>query len=348
MSEKDMIERYIYEVTKRVPQETRDEIRMELQGLIDDMCAAEGCSVEEALQKLGSPAEFAKRYRGDSNYLIGPEYYDNYIWLLKIALFGIGISAIISAIAQGIIDVESWTGFFTNFFSELFTTFINGTISMVGVVTIIFAILERQTVKLDIKPEEKWSVDELTKNNASVKSWTPSSLPPIPDKRAIISRSDSVISIVFITVFAALLLFAPQLFGAFHYNDGKLQSIACIFNLNEWDSIAPVFIFCLLIALVDEVVRLVTGYYCKPVMYSNIICNALQIAGSVILLKFMPLFNMDFATQLLQYEGMNEFSTGDILFYWGNNSFSTVMLAFICVIACIEMGVTIYKTLRYS
>ena len=180
----DMIERYIYEVTRRVPQETRDEIRLELQGLIDDMCAAEGCSVEEALQKLGSPAEFAKRYRGDSNYLIGPEYYDTYIWLLKIALFGIGVSAIISAIAQGIIDVESWTGFFTNFFSELFTTFINGTLSMVGVVTIIFAILERQKVKIDIKPEEKWSVDELAKNTASVKSWTPSSLPPIPDTSA--------------------------------------------------------------------------------------------------------------------------------------------------------------------
>lgn len=348
MSEKDMIERYIYEVTKRVPQETRDEIRMELQGLIDDMCAAERCSVEEALQKLGSPAEFAKRYREENNYLIGPEYYDNYIWLLKIALFGIGISAIISAIAQGMIDVESWSGFFTNFFFELFSTFINGTISMVGIVTIIFAVLERQKVRIDIKPEEKWSVDDLSKNVASVKSWTPSSLPPIPDKRAIIKRSDSVVSIVFLTIFAALLWFAPQLFGIFHYDGSKLQSIACVFNLNEWDSIAPVFIFCLLIALIDEIVRLVTGYYCKPVLYSNIICNALQFAGALVLLKFMPLFNMNFATQIQQYEDIHEFSTGDILFYWNSSSFSTIILAFIGIISCMEIGVTIYKTLRYS
>lgn len=348
MSEKDMIERYIYEVTKRVPQETRDEIRMELQGLIDDMCTAEECSVEDALQKLGSPAEFAKRYREDSNYVIGPEYYDNYIWLLKIALFGIGISAILSAIAQGIIDMESWTGFFTNFFTELFATFINGTISMVGVITIIFAILERQKVKVDIKPEEKWSVGDLSKNVVSVKSWTPSSLPPIPDKRAIIKRSDSVVSIIFITVFAALLWFAPQVFGAFHYDGNKLQSIACIFNLNEWDAIAPIFIFCLFVSLVDEVVRLMTGYYCKPVMYSNIICNALQIVGAVFLLKFMPLFNTEFAMQIQQYEGINEFSTGDILFYWGDYSISNILLAFICTVACFEMAVTIYKTLRYS
>lgn len=348
MSEKDMIERYIYEVTRRVPQETRDEIGMELQGLIDDMCNAKGCSVEDALQELGNPAEFAKRYREDNNYLIGPEYYDNYIWLLKIALFGIGISAIISAIAQGIIDVENWAGFFTNFFTELFTTFINGAISMVGIVTIIFAILEYRKVKVEIKPEEKWSVNDLTKNAASVKSWTPRSLPPIPDKRAIINRSESIVSIVFITVFAALLLFAPQLFGAFHYDGSKLQSIACIFNLNEWSTIAPVFIFCLLITLADEVVRLVTGYYCRPVMYSSIICNVLQVAGAVILLKFMPLFNMDFAAQIQEYAGISDFSTADILIYWGNDWFANFILAFICAIACIEVAVTIYKTLRYS
>lgn len=348
MNEKDMIERYIYEVTKRVPQKMRDEIRMELEGLIEDMCANENCSVEEALQKLGNPAEFAKRYRGDSNYVIGPEYYDNYIWLIKIAAFGIGISAIVSAIMQGIVNTESWSGLFSNFFIEFFNILINGTISMVGILTIIFAILEHQKIKLDIKPKEKWSVDELSKNVASVKSWTPASLPPIPDKRAVISRGDSIASIIFITIFAVLLLCAPQLFGAFEYNDDKLQSIACIFNLDAWDGIAPILIFCLLVALVDEVIRLVSGYYCKPVMYSNIICNALQIVGSAFLLKCMPLFNPNFVAYIQQYKGITEFSDGDILRFWGSSTFTDYILLFICVIALLEMGVTIYKTLRYS
>lgn len=348
MSEKDMIERYIYEVTRRVPQEMRDEIRLELQGLIEDMCATEECSVEDALQKLGNPAEFAKRYRGDNNYVIGPEYYDNYIWLLKIAAIAIGISAIVSALVHGMIDVDSWSGFFTNFFQEFFSILINGTISMVGVVTIIFAILEHQKIKVDIMPKEKWSVNDLTKNVASVKSWTPASLPPVPDKRAVISRSDSIVSIIFIIIFSALLLCAPQLFGAFEYNDGKLQSIACIFNLNEWDAIAPIFIFCLFVALVDEVIRLVTGYYCKIVMCSNIICNALQIVGSAFLLKCMPLFNTNFTAQIQQFKGISEFSKGDILHYWGGDYITNIILLFICGIAFIETGVTIYKTLRYS
>lgn len=102
MSEKEMIERYIYEVVKKVPQTAREEIRMELQALIEDMCGEEERNVEEVLQKLGDPAEFAKRYRDESNCLIGPEYYDNYMWVLKLAMIGIAISAVVSAVIQGV------------------------------------------------------------------------------------------------------------------------------------------------------------------------------------------------------------------------------------------------------
>lgn len=220
MNELEMMERYIYEVTRRVPQDMREEIGMELKALIEDM-KEEGSTMEEVLKKLGSPTEFAKRYKEGPEYLIGPEYYDNYMWVIKIALIGIGISAIVSGIVQGLTGAMDFGDFFSVFFREVLTNAINGTYSVIGIVTIIFAILEWQKVKVSIKPEEKWSVSELSKNVANVKSWTPSLLPPIPDKRAVISRGDSVVSIIFITFFAALLAFAPQLFGAFH-QEGKL------------------------------------------------------------------------------------------------------------------------------
>lgn len=365
MNDKDMIERYIYEVIKRVPQEgtntrkkksentnqtseIREEIRLELASLIEDMCDAEDCSVEEALEKLGAPYEFAKRYRGDNCYLIGPEYYDNYLWVLKIALVGIGISSLISAIVQGIVGSGNYIDFFIDFFTELLITFTSGICSIMTIVTIIFAVLERQKVKVSIKPEGKWTVNDLAKNIPAVKPWSPLALPPVPDKRAIIKRGDSVVSIIFITVFMALLLFAPQLFGYFGYDGERLQSIACVFNLTEWNTIAPVFCLFLFIGLTDEIIRLVTGYYCKPVMYSNIICNILQIAGAVILFKFMPLWNTEFATQLLNNTGIREFSSGDILRFWGSNMFDNILLAGICAISFIETGVTIYKTLKYT
>ena len=347
MNEKEMTERYIYEVIKRVPPETREEIRLELQSLIEDMCAEEGISVEEVLKKLGDPAEFAKRYRDTSNYLIGPEYYDNYIWVLKLALIGIGISAILSASVNAIIGVENWTELFTKFFTELFTTAINGIYSVVGIVTIVFAILEWQKVKVNLKTKKDWSVDELSKNADTVKTWTPLSLPPVPDKRALIKRGDSVAGIIFISAFAAILLFAPQLFGAFHYDGQKLNSVACVFNLAEWNHILPIFLLCLFAGLVDEIIRLVMGYHCKVVMFSKIICDAVQIVGAAVLLKVLPFWNPDFTKQLQTAFGVR-FANGDILFYWGTNFFTNLIFAFICLISLLEIGVTVYKTLRYA
>lgn len=359
MSEQEMIERYIYEVTKRVPQDMREEITMELQSLIEDMREEEGITVEEVLQKLGNPAEFAKRYNDRPNYLIGPEYYDNYMWVLKLGLIGIGISAVVSALLKGITglegstlagitEVQNWSDFFTAFFAELFTTAINGAYSVIGIVTIIFGVLEWKKVKVSLKPEEKWNVGDLGKNASSVKSWTPAALPPVPDKRAVISRGDSIFSIIFIIVFSALLLMVPQLFGAFHYGDGKLTGIACVFNLDAWDRIVPLLIFSMFIGLVDEIVHLVTGYYCKAVMYSSIICNAIQIACSIVLLKLLPFWNPYFADKMLEFMEKTEFSRGDILRYWGTDTFNNIILAGICVISCIEISVSVYKTLRYA
>lgn len=354
MSEKDMIESYIYEVVKRVPQTIKEEIRMELQELIEDMCCEEGSNVEEVLQKLGDPAEFAKRYRDENNYLIGPEYYDNYIWVLKLALVGIGISAVVSALVQGIFGIGDGgsigdiTNFFVRFFEELFATAINGVYSVVGIVTIIFAIMEWKRVKVDMKPKKKWTVEELSRNAASVKSWTPGSLPPIPDKRAVISRGDSVVSIVFISIFAVLLVFAPQLFGAFRYDGNSVKSVSCIFNLSEWKTLAPILLIWLLVGMTDEIIRLVTGYYCKVVMWSNVICNAIQIIGAVVLLKFLPFWNPDFAEQIREMAGVKEFAHGDLLRIWGSGIFDNIILAGICVISLIETGVTVYKTLRYA
>ena len=347
MDEQEMVKRYIYEVTKRMPQDSREDIRMELQALIEDMCLEEQISIEDALQKLGSPDEFARRYRGDGDYLIGPEYYSNYLWVVKLSLAGIGISAVLSAVMQGIFHADNIILFFTSFLKELFTTAISGSYCVIGIITIIFAVMERQNVKLNLKPEKHWSIKELTKNRAEKKHWTPKQLPPIPDKRAIISRSDSVISIIMISLLSVLLTFAPQLFGVFHFENGKITKITCIFNLNQWNLLLPILLLWLFIGMMDEIVRLVMGCYCKIVMYSNIICNILGITLAVVLLKILPLWNMDFAEQLQKAFGIRRYSKGDILYYWKSSFMSNIILVAICIISLAEIGVTVYKTLKY-
>lgn len=348
MSDKEMMERYIYEVIKRVPQKMRAEITLELQSLIEDMCSDGDATVEEVLQKLGSPQEFAKKYRDTPNYLIGPEYYDNYMWVLKLALGAIGISALVSAVVAGITNIDSGFAIIGLVIGEFFRVALNGTYSAIGVVTIIFGVLEWKNVKVDLRPESKWSVDELNKNAATVKGWTPNLLPPIPDKRAVISRGDSVFSIFIITIFGALMVFAPEVFSAFHHDGDKLIHISNIFNLEAWDKILPVLILVVFVGLLNEVVRLVTGYYCKAVMISSVFSGIVHIACGVILMKVLPFWNPIFGKELKQYIGVTEYAAGDFLGYWGTNTFNNGFLAIVCVISGIEMAVAVYKTLKYS
>ena len=96
MTEKDleMKERYIYQVIRRLPKNQREDIRMELNELIDDMC--EHDSMEHVLEKLGDPVKFAHKYNGENSYVIGPEYYDNYIFVLRIVLICVIISTLFS------------------------------------------------------------------------------------------------------------------------------------------------------------------------------------------------------------------------------------------------------------
>ena len=52
--ERELINRYVYEVTRRVPKEQRDEIELEMRELIGDML--EELTLDQVFAKLGDPA----------------------------------------------------------------------------------------------------------------------------------------------------------------------------------------------------------------------------------------------------------------------------------------------------
>jgi len=365
--EKDLMERYIYEVVRRVPKEQRDDIGMELRELISDMyeqemelggaaATAEASGEEKGdtgnmqrvLESLGDPAEFAKKYRDEGSYLIGPEYYDNYIWILKIVMITTVIVTIVSAAINGIMDSGMTSAIFGMWIGEAIGEGIGGAISAFGAVTLIFALLERQKVKVDLSSARgKWKVKNLEEDMASSKVWTPLQLPPVPDKRAVISRSDSVVSIVFILLFCGFLALAPELFGVHRFDNGQLIESVCIFNLEKWNLILPVFLCSLLVGLVDEIVKLVHGYYCKAVMYCNIVCSIVQMVLAVVLMKVLPLWNPSFEEKLRALD-WSFIEGNEAMVYWDPIMGSNFILVIILLITLIEMGVTIYKTWRHG
>lgn len=336
MTEHDMMSRYIYQVVKRVPKEQQKEIEMELQELISDMAEGEDTSMDEVLVKLGNPADLAKRYRDDKRYVIGPEYYENYVWVMEIVMTAVLVSALVSGMVQIILVGSDIIEVFT----ETLANTITSVIGTFGIVTVIFAVLERQQVNVDLKKEKQWEIENLT--------WTPKLLLPIPDKKAAISRGESVISIVFIVIFCGLIIFAPQLIGAYIFEDEQFIRSIPIFNLNQWNILLPFLLLSSIIGFADEMVRLVTGCYCRLVMISNIISGSIQIALSVLILKVLPLWNADFIKDISEQLQLHINSKYDILSYWGSGFFSNIILVIICGAILLEMGITIYKTERYG
>lgn len=354
--EKDYMDRYIYQVIRRLPKAQRDEVRMELEELISDMYADKG-SMEAVLTQLGNPAEFAKQYQNGQQYLIGPEYFETYLWFVKIVLICAAVPIVIISLVNAIGEMPaaaSWNtaaGIIRAIVDGLtagITDALLSCISAFGAVTLIFAVIERKKIQLEMKNAEKWSVEKLSEDRKTAESrWTPKFLEPVPDKKALISRGDSIVGIVFIVIFCVLLIFSPHFFAAIITEDKTVTTVP-VFNLEQWGTVLPVFILSLLIGLADEVLRLVVGVYCKLVMISNAVCGIIQIVLSAVVLKVLPLWNPNFVTDLERTLGDKANSEAEFLTRWNADMVSNGFLAFIVVITLLEIGVTVYKTLRYG
>jgi hypothetical protein len=353
--ENDYMERYIYQVIKRLPKEQRDEVHMELEELISDMYSDKG-SMEEVLTELGDPAAFAHQYQTGLHHLIGPDYYDNFIWAVKTCLtivaamtFFVSIYSVFSKnpasqYTAGIIISKVMEGI-----SKGIEEAVMGCISAFGVITLLFAVMEREKVRLDER-NKQWSVGELKKGaKAAAIRWNPELLDPIPDKRAIISKSDSIFGIVVLTILCVLTIFAPELFAAVVTDNGEWIASVSFFNLDKWNAIMPLIAVSLIISLADEILRLIVGRYCRPVMISCIASSVITIVLDIIVLKVLPIWNPNFGEEIV--EALNQAGTTDDMSFflsWSSDMTSNILLAIIILFTLIELGVTIYKTLRYD
>lgn len=344
--EQELMNRYIYEVIRRVPRSQRGEITMELEELIGDMYDAGKGTMEEILMELGDPKELAKKYQNFKGYLIGPEYFDNYYWILKIVLLAVGVSGILSEVVR-----YNYVNFhFMDWSVEiLFNTLVSMSTSF-AMVTLVFAVLEYLQIKVDVRKEEKWSLDQLQSNvhTDEIYTWNPTKLSPVPNKKAMISRGGTVVSVVFIMILSVLLAYTPELFGAYVFDSGKLTYTIPIFNLDKWSILCPLILGTLGLSFIDEIIKLVSGCYCKLVLVSNIITNVLQLIIFTWIFKFIPVWNVNFAKGVSGVYDIDTFARGDLMSYWGSEAMSNAVLAIIWGFTFLEIGITVYKTMRYG
>ncbi|MDE5678897.1 MAG: permease prefix domain 1-containing protein, partial [Lachnospiraceae bacterium] len=213
-----MIERYLYDVVRRLPEKQRKDIEEELRTLIEDMLEerqdgkSQEENVKEVLSELGDPAKLAMKYRGEEAHLIGGEYYPLYCQRLKLVLICVGVVVVISAVVHLIVQFpmqSSGTGVVVGGVVDFFLSLASlpeALLGSFGFVTLVFFILERNQVKL--QQREPWSLEKLMQ---------------IPDKKAVISKGDSIVGIFFGILIMVIFICLPEYIGAWAKNsDGEL------------------------------------------------------------------------------------------------------------------------------
>ncbi|MDD5018752.1 MAG: hypothetical protein PHO15_11730, partial [Eubacteriales bacterium] len=244
----DIIDRYVYDVTRRLKPAQRDDIEKELRTLIDDMLADRTGGVapaindvEAVLRELGRPSELAAKYRGEKRYLIGPESFGLYTFVLKIVLaaaaFGIALALIIGYVVTPPQNAFEAIG-------QFFMSVLSALVQAFAWITIVFALIERYAKKDAMKKE--WE-------------WNPGDLPPVPAGKETIKKGEPIVGIIFHVI--ALIIFnaAPWVIGAYVFTGG--ETIIPVFDLDVLYSMLILIDVMICLGILKEAAKLIFGRY---------------------------------------------------------------------------------------
>ena len=187
---KDLIERYIYDVTRRLPESERGEVKRELGANIADMLPENPSTqdIEAVLTKLGPPRALAEQYRQTPRYLISPSMFELYISVLKTVL---PIVAVICA-CVGVLTTVLASAQISEIVGTGVGTAIEGVLQAAFWVTVGFVIADRTGRKHE---------------------WTVKDLPDLPEESNVtIRRSSSVVGMI-LSVFFPILIILMILHG---------------------------------------------------------------------------------------------------------------------------------------
>ncbi|MFJ7993421.1 HAAS signaling domain-containing protein [Peribacillus frigoritolerans] len=316
----ELIELYIQEVTRRLPEKNRADIALELQSTIEDMLPEDHTEqdVKAVLLKLGDPVTLASGYRDRPMHLIGPRYYDVYINLLKMIL---PIAAVISLIALVGDNPFRDTG---NTVMEAVLKIIGKGISGIistGIqvffwLTLSFAILERLDTSKDQSP--------LTKD---LKPWTPENLKDIPNisKKKAVPMIEVFASLLGLSVFAALYFNAGNLLGVYEKRNGSLIFVTPSFNQDVLNSYWLLVSCVIIIGVLLAIYKLFLGRWTLKLALFHAIYQLLYTLAFIIIISNSDLLNPEFLAYQRTLFSIDEWKSS---IYWGLILISIIIAAY--------------------
>ena len=281
----ELIDRYIYAVTRRLPPKLRGDVEQELASLISDMlearCGAvapEERDMRVVLTELGAPGKLAAKYSGDEGRaLIGGEYFTMYKFLLKlvlpIAAGGVAFASMLALLLDGPMP-QSFAEIAAAVFQPIGGAFA-GVIQAFAMITILFAIFEWKKVKLG----DGDFID---------------ALPPLPVKNEAIKPREPIAGMALCAAMALAFLAFPQIMGGWIDGAGWLPALDATVMRSLW---LPIVLWAVL-GVGKEIVRLVEGRYTRRLAIAASVANPVIAACAVIAFRGGRIMNPVFLARM--------------------------------------------------
>lgn len=291
MTNQALIERYIYAVTRRLPQNSREDVSRELEGLIADM-AAERCGeaeptreqLREVLLELGNPHALAAQYHPNQQGLIPQPYFSQYLTVLPIVLAAICGSvaaalmvvslmdgSILPQLAGGTVDSLAAVG---RLLGGIVSTIADVVVWTFFWVTIGFAVAARNGAKTFSKQD---FLDDL---------------PEVPSNRKPLGRSEPICTIVLSVLATVVLLGVPQVICVIShdYAPGPVP----VFDLARMQQLWPALLLMGLSGVVRGCAKLMEGWHTRRLLVVTLVCNTVAVVCSLVWLASPAILSADY------------------------------------------------------
>lgn len=291
----------------------------------------------DVLNKLGDPAEYAKRYIGNNSKFISNEHLEQYITFLKVTISCTIIFAVMLAlfktinsnISNTILETKFYVDFFTTFFILFFEYAFSGCFLTVILLTIIFALIKNK--KANKRNKEAWTAEKLSAIS-------------IPNSRNRVQINQCIIRIVVSIIVACILIFSPDILGIYFYDGSVKTNFIPFLNYEYWTEIRNIALCILLAEFIENLFKIIAGVYTKKITFITIGFSVVEFVLSFMLFKVLPVFNPNFVKNVLQYKQGSIYNNVESATQWYTNTLPNIILILIVLCFIIKIGITIYKS----
>ncbi|QWC22810.1 hypothetical protein KJK41_21665 [Bacillus haikouensis] len=288
-----LVELYIQEVMRRLPEKNRDDIALELRSTIEDMLPDDYTEddVREVLMSLGDPAVLASNYRDKPMHLIGPRYYDLYITLLKLI---VPIAAAITFLVVTVSSVLNYSGDSNPV--EIFLSIAgNGVVEAISAgmqvffwLTVTFAVIERT-----VTPE---SQQPLTMKG---KEWSPDDLKDVPyiPKEKRISKLEIFGGLIWTVIWSTCYFKASDLLGLYEKIDGG-RVFTPLFEQDILHGYWPLIVILIGLELILLLRKWRAGVWTKRLAVENAVYQFIPVAVFLFIFRNMDVMDPTFIERI--------------------------------------------------